>query len=123
MTPVPGFSENVGDVYRHRVTRTPSLRYRSSIRIMVRGGETRPTPTSQQGHAPRGKVRRSSRSGVGEGGAKMSIVRAQIRLPKELDEKMPSAPTTPANDRKKPLPLPGMGSKKQKQTVASMVRR
>merc|ERR1712083_564703 len=65
------------------------LRYRSSIRIMVRGeAQAKPKVT---------KVRKSSRTAEvgGEKGAKMSIVRAQIRLPKELSEKMPSAPTTP----------------------------
>ena len=43
------------------------------------------------------KTRKASRTGAA---ARLPIVRAQIRLPGELNEKMPSAPNTPVNLRR-----------------------
>ena len=43
------------------------------------------------------KTRKASRTGAA---ARLPIVRAQIRLPNDLNEKMPSAPCTPVNIRK-----------------------
>ena len=59
---------------------------------------------------------------------KCPIVRPAIRLPRDLIEKMPSAPNTPVSARKdhvasKLASSPGSVTKKSPVTVASMVRR
>merc|ERR1711892_176080 len=102
------------------------LRYRSSIRIMVLGEDKLfGGPQGLPGH--RQKVRKTSRhSEPLQQGAKLPIVRPAIRLPKDLFEKMPSAPTTPVSPRKDPLPsklAEPMHTKKVPKSVASMVRR
>merc|ERR1712106_685270 len=102
------------------------LRYRSSIRIMVLGEDKLSGgPQGLPGH--RQKVRKTSRhSEPLQQGAKLPIVWPAIRLPKDLIEKMPSAPTTPVSPRKDPLPsklAEPMHTKKVPKSVASMVRR
>jgi len=82
---------------------------------------------SSPGHSGT-KVRKSSRHHhhSEQIGAKLPIVRPAIRLPKDLIEKMPSAPTTPVSPRKDPLPsklADPMNTKKVPKSVASMVRR
>lgn len=90
----------------------------------VAGGAS---PTSP-GHSG-SKVRKSSRHHNHHSeqiGAKLPIVRPAIRLPKDLIEKMPSAPNTPVSPRKDPLPsklADPMNTKKVPKSVASMVRR
>ena len=62
---------------------------------------------------------------------KCPIVRPAIRLPRDLIEKMPSAPNTPVSARKDHVASklasspgsPGSVTKKSPVTVASMVRR
>jgi len=102
------------------------LRYRSSIRIMVHGEDKLSGgPHGLPGHRP--KVRKTSRQSESlQQGAKLPIVRPAIRLPKDLIEKMPSAPTTPVSPRKDPLPsklAEPVHTKKVPKSVASMVRR
>ena len=111
--------------------------YSSHLTIMVKPEEkslTAPLPNAGR------KTRKASRTGAA---ARLPIVRAQIRLPDELNEKMPSAPNTPVNVRKDHVPatasklleskileVGGHGKmeavsakKKVPKSVASMVRR
>jgi len=126
------YSETRGYIQGRRTKSNTSLigvsplRYRSSIRIMVRGEDKLSGgPHGLPGHRP--KVRKTSRhSEPLQQGATLPIVRPAIRLPKDLIEKMPSAPTTPVSPRKDPLPsklVEPMHTKKVPKSVASMVRR
>ena len=81
-------------------------RYRSHLTIMVKPEEksqTAPLSLPSEGRnlalpsAAGRKTRKASRTGAA---AKLPIVRAQIRLPNELNEKMESAPATPVNLRR-----------------------
>ena len=93
------------------VTR-PGLCYRSSVRVMVR--DTEP----------------SVRSGPRPGGDKVPIVRPAMRLPRDLYDKMPSAPSTPGASRRETGPSVSklactspQPAKRVPKSVASMVRR
>ena len=69
-------------------------------------------------------TRRVSTSLRDKTSTKVPIVRPAIRLPKDLCEKMPSAPNTPISGRKDQISkLANSPSKKSPKTVASMVRR
>lgn len=96
-------------------TSSVTLQYRSSVRIMVKDKEeVRSSSTS---------TRRVSTSLRDKTSTKVPIVRPAIRLPKDLCEKMPSAPNTPISGRKDQISkLANSPSKKSPKTVASMVR-
>ena len=98
-----------------------TLTYRSSIRVMVRDSEA----AASRRPSSRAEVTSGSTSS-GPKSTKCPIVRPAIRLPKDLYEKMPSAPTTPVSGRKEPVLsklVTNNPSKKVPKTVASMVRR
>ena len=93
------------------VTR-PGLCYRSSVRVMVRDKE----PSVRPGPRP--------------GGDKVPIVRPAMRLPRDLYDKMPSAPSTPGASRREGGPSVSklactspQPAKRVPKSVASMVRR
>ena len=103
--------EDVTSSLQPPVTR-PGLCYRSSVRVMVR--DTEP----------------SVRSGPRPGGDKVPIVRPAMRLPRDLYDKMPSAPSTPGASRRETGPSVSklactspQPAKRVPKSVASMVRR
>ena len=111
------------------VTR-PGLCYRSSVRVMVRDSEpgVAARPASRTGGEVRTTERLDSRPGSA---GRVPIVRPAIRLPRDLYEKMPSAPNTPGASRREhtasklastSLQMAPV-TKKVPKSVASMVRR
>ena len=88
---------------------------------MVRDTEDSPTV---MGHTKR-QTRTDQTADKSSKSTKCSIVRPAMRLPKDLCDKMPSAPTTPVSGRKDPVTskLAAGPVKKVPKTVASMVRR
>ena len=107
----PDRAEDVTSSLQPPVSR-PGLCYRSSVRVMVRDTE----PSVRSGHQARDSV---------------PIVRPAMRLPRDLYDKMPSAPSTPGATRRQETG-PGVSSlastspqptKRVPKSVASMVRR
>ena len=110
-----GLSE---DVSQPPVT-SPGLCYRASVRIMVR--DTAPSLTPRPASRTGGEARTQESS--------VSIVRPAMRLPRDLYDKMPSAPNTPGATRREVTTVSKLSStspqltKRVPKSVASMVRR
>ena len=104
---------------------SPGLRYRASVRIMVR--DTAPSLTPRPASRTGGEARTQESSvSVGD---KVPIVRPAMRLPRDLYDKMPSAPNTPGASRREVTTVAKLAStspqptKRVPKSVASMVRR
>ena len=116
-------SEDVSHDTQPLVT-SPGLSYRASVRIMVR--DTAPSLTQRPASRTGGEVRTQERPG----GDKVAIVRPAMRLPRDLYDKMPSAPNTPGASRREPVSsvsklasISPQPTKRVPKSVASMVRR
>lgn len=99
-----------------------------SVRVMVR--DTEPSVTARPASRTGGEVRTAERPGARPGpGDKVPIVRPAMRLPRDLYDKMPSAPSTPGASRREAVSVSKLAStspqptKRVPKSVASMVRR
>ena len=111
--------ERTEDVTSQPPVTSPGLQ---SVRVMVRDTEPSVTarPASRTGERP------GARPGPGD---KVPIVRPAMRLPRDLYDKMPSAPSTPGASRREAVSVSKLAStspqptKRVPKSVASMVRR